>query len=214
MLARCRLLIKLGVKTYNVHGRVGRNVTETSEDQGHTDLANQRHLGEHASKSVDDEGRDETSQPEVLEAFVNSARREQMLGADSTPNDTSVVEGLDRGTGEGSLCCLGADVLDSAHGPFDCGELAQTGPDSGDKLGSEQRSLGHMHVVTELQILTEVQSLSHDNVSEGLEHHHGDGVTGLDVTDDELGEYVETQLNVGESLDDTDRNGEDGGNDQ
>jgi hypothetical protein len=39
-----------------------------------------------------------------------------------------------------------------------------------------------MHVVSELEILTKVESLCHDNVTKGLEHHHGNRVAGLDVT--------------------------------
>lgn len=60
-----------------------------------------------------------------------------------------------------------------------------------------------MHVVTELQVLAEVKRLSHGDVTISLEHHHGDRVTRLNVTDDEFGKDVKTELNVGESLDDT-----------
>lgn len=65
--------------TYNVHGRVGRDVTETGEDQGHADFANQRDSGEHASQTVDQEWSDEASQPEVLQTLVHGARREQVF---------------------------------------------------------------------------------------------------------------------------------------
>lgn len=71
-----------------------------------------------------------------------------------------------------------------------------------------------MHVVANLQILAKVQCLGHDNVTKGLEHHHGDRVARLDVSDYEFGEHVETELDVGESLDDTNWNCPCGCNDQ
>jgi hypothetical protein len=57
-----------------------------------------------------------------------------------------------------------------------------------------------VHVVTKLQILTEIQCLGHDNVSKGLEYHYSNRVSRLNVTDDELSEDVETKLNVREGL--------------
>lgn len=55
--------------------------------------------------------------------------------------------------------------------------------------------------MAKLQILAEVQRLSHDDVAVSLEHHHGNRVTGLQIADDELGEYVQPELNVRQTLD-------------
>jgi len=68
--------------------------------------------------------------------------------------------------------------------------------------------------VTEFQVLAEVQGLSHSNVTIRLEHHHGNWVPGLDVTDYKLGKDVKTELNVGKGLDDADRDSPESSNDK
>ena len=65
----------------------------------------------------------------------------------------------------------------------------------------------NLHVVAELKVGRELQSLSHRNVTPSLEHHHGDWATRESVADDQLSNNVETDLLVGNSLDDT--NGDD-----
>ena len=137
-----------------------------------------------------------------------------MLGADGTPDDTGVVEGLDVCAVERAGRCCGTDALDGTHGPLNGGKLAETGPCGSNQLRSEQRALRYVHVVTKLQILTEVERLSHDDVTKGLEHHHGDGATRLEITDDELGKHIQAKLNVREGLDDADGDGPRPSNDQ
>ena len=137
-----------------------------------------------------------------------------MLGTDGTPDDTRVVERLDVGTGEETRGLCRAHVLNSTESPLNSRQLAQTRPDGGNELGGEHGALRNVHVVAELKILAEVQSLCHNDVAEGLEHHHGNGVSRLDIADDELGEDVETELNVGESLDDADGDRPRGCNDE
>ena len=129
-----------------------------------------------------------------------------MLGADSTPDDTGVVECLDVRASKRASCGRCAYALDCSHCPFDCGKLAQARPYGGHQLCGEKRALGYVHVVANFQVLAKVQRLRHDDVTKGLEHHHGDGVARLDVSNDELSEHIKTELDVGKSLDDTDWN--------
>lgn len=200
--------------TYNVHRRIRRNVSHARENKRHADLPDEAHTREHACCTVHQERREEPYEPEILQITVHCVSREEMLGADSTPDDARVVERLDVRAGEEAGGLVGANVLDGAHSPLDGGQLAQTRPDGGNELGGEHRSLRDMHVVAELEILAEVQRLRHDDVSEGLEHHHSDGVAGLNVSDDEFSEDVEAELDVGEGLDDADGDRPCGGDDE
>lgn len=64
--------------------------------------------------------------------------------------------------------------------------------DRGDDLGPEHRPGRDLHVVAELEIGRERQTLGHGDETPRLEHHHGDGAAGKGVADDELSDEVET----------------------
>lgn len=72
--------------TYNVHSRIGRDVTHAREDERHVQLPDSG-LGECAGKTVDDERKEETHDPEVLELAVDGIAGEHVLGTNGTPND-------------------------------------------------------------------------------------------------------------------------------
>jgi hypothetical protein len=54
--------------------------------------------------------------------------------------------------------------------------------------------------MAEFEVLGKVQRLGHGNVTIVLEHHHGHGFARNHVTNDELGQYVQPELNVGDTL--------------
>ena len=83
------------VETYNVHGGVRWNVAHAAEDQGHANLSDQADSGEHARKTPDEEWSSKSSKPHELEILVGGISGEQVLGANSTPDNTGVVECLD-----------------------------------------------------------------------------------------------------------------------
>lgn len=58
-----------------------------------------------------------------------------------------------------------------------------------------------LHVVTELKVGRELQSLRHGDVPPGLEHHHRHGLPGERVANDQLSNNVEPDLLVGDRLD-------------
>ena len=66
--------------------------------------------------------------------------------------------------------------------------------------------------MAELEVGREEQSLRHGDITPGLEHHHSNRTTGECVTNDKLGNDIETDLLVGDGLDDTDRDDVDEGN--
>uniref|UniRef100_A0A1Y1MPB9 Uncharacterized protein n=1 Tax=Photinus pyralis TaxID=7054 RepID=A0A1Y1MPB9_PHOPY len=59
--------------------------------------------------------------------------------------------------------------------------------------------------MAEFEILGKVQRLRHGSVTIVLEHHHRHGFTGNHVTDDKLGQDVQTNLDVRDTLDQTNR---------
>lgn len=61
--------------------------------------------------------------------------------------------------------------------------------------------------MTDLEVIGELQCLSHGDVSPSLEHHHSNGLAGEQVTNDKLSDDVQADLLVSDSLDDTDGNG-------
>lgn len=69
----------------------------------------------------------------------------------------------------------------------------------------------NFEVVTKFHILNKVQSLSHCDVAEGLEEHHGYWSSRKHVTNHELGQHVEPKLRVGDALDHADGDEEDNG---
>jgi len=54
--------------------------------------------------------------------------------------------------------------------------------------------------MTELEVRSELQGLSHGDIAPGLEQHHSDGSAGESVPDDQLRNDVETNLLIGDSL--------------
>lgn len=91
-----------------------------------------------------------------------------------------------------------------AKGPVHDDNLHDCRPHRGDELRGEHDTRGHFHVMSELQILSKVQGLSHGNIAIILEHHHGKGPARHHITNDELGKNVETELDVGDGLNDAD----------
>ena len=74
----------------------------------------------------------------------------------------------------------------------------------GRRASVRTRDVRNLHVVAKLEIRGELQSLSHRDVTPSLEHHHRDRMTRESVANDELGNNVEPDLLVGDSLDDAD----------
>lgn len=68
--------------------------------------------------------------------------------------------------------------------------------------------------MAELHVLREVQSLGAADVPIILKDHHGERTTGEDVPDDVLGQQVETQLDIGDGLNDADWHGKDEGDEE
>jgi hypothetical protein len=124
------------------------------------------------------------------------------------------------------------DVLVQSHLPVENGSRDEGRDDGSVDLGSKAVSLVNLHVVGELQngriaksvkcrqttvargktnleILGEEESVRAGHDSVRLEVIHGEGVSWIDETTNELGKDVEGDLRVGDRVDDTDGDDED-----
>lgn len=206
----CKVVAK---GTHDVHRTVRRHPSHRREHDRDIHLPPDILLRERTRQPVEDERQEEAQQPEPLQVLVNRITRKQMLRSDGAPDDRGVVEGLDVVAGKEVGRFSRADALDAAQRPLHGSQLAEARPHCCHKLSREHRSLRHVHVVAELEVLAEVQRLCHGDVSHRLEHHHGDRVSRLQVSDDELREYIQTQLNIGHGLDHADGDQPGHGND-
>ena len=73
--------------------------------------------------------------------------------------------------------------------------------------------LRNLHVVTKLEVSSELKRLDHGDITPGLEHHHGYSLAGKGIADDQLSDDIQTNLVVRDSLDHSDRNDVDERND-
>lgn len=68
-------------------------------------------------------------------------------------------------------------------------------------MAPEECSRRHLDVVSKLEILRVGDALKHGHAAEVLESHEGERETGLHIREDELGEDVEADLDICDSLD-------------
>ena len=159
--------------------------------------------------------------------LVDLTLRELPGWADDTPDDRCCTEDLGTGADEVILLGRGAHVFDVGEHPRLDTKLDGSGNDGSEDLGEEQssgtifkytgkineygcgsgRDVRNLHVVANLEIVGELQGLSHGDVTPGLEHHHSDGLAGEQVTDDQLSDDVQTDLLVSDGLNDTNGDG-------
>ncbi|KFX87945.1 hypothetical protein V490_07934, partial [Pseudogymnoascus sp. VKM F-3557] len=166
----------------------GRDETHAAEDERRGDVAHLA-LGEHARQRVEE---------------ARHATR-----ADDAEDDRG-VEGAAAGRADEAVSVPGlADAVNGPEGPFHDGDVDNASPNGGDELGGQHGAGRDLHVMAELQVLGEEETLIHRGIAVGLEQHHRDGAAGEHKADNELGDDVETDLEVGHSLQDADGNHED-----
>lgn len=100
---------------------------------------------------------------------------------------------------------LAADIGNGTESPVHDSDLDDGGPETRNHLSCKGYAGRNLHVVAKLHVLQEEQSLVHGNVTICLEQHHGHGAARLHVSDDELGDDVKSDLNVGRGLHNTTR---------
>ncbi len=87
------------------------------------------------------------------------------------------------------LVCI-ANIRDVLEHPRLHAELRRARDNGRDHLRGEHRARRDFHVVPELEVRRECQSLGHRDVSPRLEQHHRDWTAWQKVSDNELGDHV------------------------
>ena len=116
-----------------------------------------------------DDGGDGANEEEEGKAVVHLAVRELALRTNDTPDDGRRAEDGRAGAGEAALGLARANALDVREQPRLHAKLHSAGDDGRNDLAPEHRARGDLHVVAELEILRELQGLSHGDVAPGLD---------------------------------------------
>ena len=178
----------------------------TEQEDGNVEVGEDLEL---LTEEVEGDGQDSTQRETPQEAIVDGARTEHLFRTESTPQDGSREKHVGAGAGEVVLLRGQADVGDLGHLVVENGQL----PDVGNLRlhlrlheGDPRRDV---HVVGELEILSEVESLRGREISVSLEVVQSDSVTREPETAEELGNNVQGDLDVRDGHDDAARDAED-----
>jgi hypothetical protein len=114
-----------------------------------------------------------------------------------------------RGASEVILLRGQADIGDLCHLVIENGRADEGGDESCPHLAVEGDPWSDVHVVGELEILSELESMRGRDISVGLEVVHSSGVTREPETTEELGNNVQGNLDVRIGHDDAARDAED-----
>lgn len=145
-----------------------------------------------------------SNEPEVVDPGERRAGTKHAAGSNNTPDDTGVEESASVGASQTLLLSLSTDSFNVTEQKVVAGNLNDRQPNDSKGLGGEHAARRDLHVVANLHVRDVVEAVIRDHVSVGLEQHHGNGSSGDHITDNHLGNDVETGLLVGNSLNHTD----------
>ena len=92
-------------------------------------------------------------------------------------------------------------------GPFHGSELDNAAPERTNYLCEEGYALRYLEIEAKLQVLQEEMGLVHGDVAIGFEQHHGERPAGLHISNDIFREHIQSEMNIGCRIDDSDGNG-------
>lgn len=178
-------------------------MTCASENERRGEISYRR-LWVHPSTKVNCDREQRASQEEPHHVTVDLARVKHALRSDNTPDNRGVEENTTVGTSEVTRVLGVADIANSStQGPIEDGYLNKACPDRGNDLAPEKRTWRNFHVVAHFETLEESEGLGHRDITISLKKHHSNRTSRLDITNDEFSDNIETQLYVGDGLDDT-----------
>ena len=165
------------------------------------------------AEEVERDGQDGAQRETPQQPIVDGARTEHLFGTESTPEDGSREKRVGFGTSEVILLRGQADVGDLGHLVIENGRGDESGDESCPHLAVEGGPWSDVHVVGELEILSEGESLRGRDVSVNLEVVYSSGVTGEPETTEKLGNNAQGNFDVRDGQDNTKRDAEDHGED-
>lgn len=196
-----------------VDGTSWRDGACPAEDDREIDIANDA-IRPLPADQVTDNWAGEPNEEEEYQGVVYLSLRELPHWSNNTPDNTGGAKYLRRRTDKAILLRRITKVLNiGEHLCLDT-ELCGTSYNRRDDLGPEHRPRGNLHVVAQLKVGRESQSLSHSDVTPSLEHHHCDRVAGQRVSNNQLRDDVQSHLLISDGLDHSDRNDIDKGDNQ
>lgn len=178
------------------------------DDSDGVDLTEPLLLGEGAGDVVKDGRNDETDGEANEECSVQPSLAEYLVRTKSTPEYGCGEESVVSRAVEAVRCAGGTDILDVDL------EVEDTSADDGryqacNHLGPESVTRGNLGVVSELQIVQELNGVCTSDVSESLEEVHGERISLHPSATNELGQDVEGDWDTSDSSDDTDGDNKD-----
>ena len=121
--------------------------------------------------------KESTDEETPQEAIVDGTSAEHLLGSKGTPEDGSGEKSVDPRAGEMILLVRRANIGDLRHLVIEDGCADKSGNKGGEHLAVEGDPRWYVDVMSEFEVLGEVESVRGGDVSVGLEIVHGSGVT-------------------------------------
>ena len=135
---------------------------------------------------------------------VGGAAAEELAGADDAPQDGAVEVHAGDGAGKAVDGLRGADARHVLEHPVEDGNLGEGADDGGDHLDAEEDPGWDFHVVTELEVGGELDTLCRRDVAVGDKDHVGDGASGENGAGDQLADQVNAAVLICDGHDDAD----------
>lgn len=123
--------------------------------------------------------------------MIYLARLKHALGTDGAPYLGSGVGDFRTSAGETLFVRRGTEIRDVAHHPAQNTHLRHGSEDCGVYLPEKEDAGWDLHVLAELEVLSEIHSVLHAVVAVTLDHHVGDGLSGEGVSSDEFSDDIE-----------------------
>lgn len=153
-----------------------------------------------------EEGADKETPQETV---IDSTYTKNLLRPKGAPENGSGEESVDTRACEMMLLPRRTDIRDLRHLVVEGSRAYESGNKGGKHLAVERDPGRNMDVMSQFEILGEVQGVRGGDVSVGLEIVHGCGITGEPETAEQLSNDIEGDLYVGDDHDDATRNTED-----
>ena len=156
------------------------------------------------AEEVEGDGQDSTQRETPQEDIVDATGTEHLLGTENTPGDGSRDKCELRGAAEETI-----DPADRSHLVVENGRADEGGDEGCPHLAVEGDPWSDVHIVGELETLSEVEGMRGRDVSVRLEVVHSGGVSREPEATEKLGDNLQDNLDVCDGHDYSARDAED-----
>ena len=160
------------------------------------------------AKEIERNREEDTDEEEPQEAVVDSTNAEHLLGSENAPKDGGGEETVETRAGEMVLLVRCANIGDLHHLVVKHGCADESGNEGSKHLGTEGNPRWNVGVMSEFEILSEVEGVCGSEDSEDFHVDHCCDITGEPEATKHLGDNAEANFHIGNSLDDAAGNSE------